>query len=72
VTEKVYPFPIEGQAYLQEKYGIKPYSKRHLKRRIKLGLFPAPVYLSATRPVNTEEQLDRCGREAIKRALENS
>jgi hypothetical protein len=56
--DKVLSFPNEAQDCLKDKFGIPKYSLRHLKRRIKAGLYPAPHYITPQRPVQFQSELD--------------
>src|SRR6516164_8940437 len=55
------PFPHEAQRYLREKYGIPPYSNRHVKLLVKQGRYPRPIEISPRRQANSQSQLDRYG-----------
>jgi hypothetical protein len=58
MTPKVFAFPNESGDYLKSTYGIPKYSRRHYKRLIAAGKHPAPFYLTPTRPVLSQAQLD--------------
>jgi hypothetical protein len=47
-----------AQNYLAEKYGLRPVTPHTQREWIRAGRFPAPIVLSPSRKVFTQDQLD--------------
>jgi hypothetical protein len=67
-VSKIYGYPRECQQYLQEEYGLRPYSDRHLKKKIVAGTFPEPFEISPRRKGLTKQQLDAYASGILSRA----
>lgn len=65
---RIFSYPRECQVYLEQKYGLKPYSDRHLKKKIVAGTFPEPFEISPRRKGLTDDQLDNYANEILARA----
>ena len=58
MSKKLVSFPDGAQDYLRDKYGIRPYSGRHLNDLVKQKKFPAPIQVSARRRAILTDILD--------------
>ena len=68
MSKQIVDYPQGGQEYLQQKYGIRPYSHRHLNLMVQQGRYPKPFEVSPRRKANTVEQLDRHAQAILARA----
>jgi hypothetical protein len=66
VRKRVVPYPDEAQAYLEKKYGLKPFSGKHLDRKVENGTFPRPIVVSPRRRVSRIDDLDTYAKTLIK------
>jgi hypothetical protein len=67
-VSRIYSYPRECQQYLQEQYGLRPYSDRHLKKKIVARTFPEPFEISPRRKGLTQQQLDDYAADILSRA----
>jgi hypothetical protein len=67
-VSRIFAYPRECQEYLRERYGIRSYSDRHLKKMIDARTFPEPFEVSPRRKALTQEQLDLYASEILSRA----
>jgi hypothetical protein len=58
----------EGQAYLEEKFGLPPVSDRQQREWIKAKRFPAPIQISPGRKAFTDQQLDEYAENLLAQA----
>jgi hypothetical protein len=65
---KIFAYPRECQDYLKDKYNIRSYSDRHLKKMIVAGTFPEPFEISPRRKALSQDQLDNYAEKIISRA----
>jgi hypothetical protein len=52
-------YPHGSLKYLEQKYGLEPYTPRHLGVLVKQGRFPKPIQISPRRNADTDQQLDQ-------------
>jgi hypothetical protein len=57
-AKRIVRFPEGTNAYLEENYGFKPYSGRHLNKMISEGKFPPTIEISPRRKGHTTDALD--------------
>ena len=58
MNDRLYPFPDAAQEYLEQQYGLEPYSYRHLQVLIDKGIYPRPLRVSPRRQANRQKDLD--------------
>jgi hypothetical protein len=58
MTKRVVPFPDGAQRYLEETYGFRKYSTRHLNLLISQNKYPRPVKISDRRQASLIDDLD--------------
>jgi hypothetical protein len=66
VRTRLFPYPDEAQAYLQKKYGLEPFSGKHLDRKVENGTFPRPIVVSPRRRASRQDDLDTYAKTLIQ------
>jgi hypothetical protein len=67
VSKRVVDFPDGAQSYLEERFGIRRYSDRHLTKLVQLGVFPPPIVISPRRRASRLDELDAYAEKLLNR-----
>ena len=59
MTDRLAPYPADSDKYLEENFGIRPYSDKHKRALMKKKEYPIPIKISDRRFAMRTDVLDQ-------------